>query len=228
MKFKLVTTQPVKEDIVSFIFEPEQPVSWQPGQYFHYVLPHPNADDRGTERWFTCSAAPTEGHVMISTRLAADHGSSFKQALRQMQPGDTIEADGPEGDFTISDFDRNYIFVAGGIGITPFRSVLVEASRRSEAVKATLLYANRSTDIPFSEELEQIAAGMPSLHIEYILQPNRINLDLLKQHIEAVDNPLVYLSGPEPMVKGFAAELTEAGYSKDIVKLDDFPGYEAD
>jgi ferredoxin-NADP reductase len=228
MKFKFVNSIPVKTDVTSFIFQPEQAVDWQPGQYFHYVLPHANADDRGTERWFTCSAAPSEGHVMITTRLAADHGSSFKQALQALQPGDTIEADGPEGDFTVEDLSRNYIFVAGGIGITPFRSILVAAHEQGQQLHATLLYANRTTDIPFSEELEQIAADMPDLNIEYVVQPDRIDSDLLKKHIEAVDNPMVYVSGPEPMVTSFAEQLGQLGLSQDNIKTDDFPGYEAD
>lgn len=228
MKFKLVNSEPVKTDVTSFIFEPEQSVNWKPGQYFHYVLPHPNADDRGTERWFTCSAAPSEGHVTISTRLTTDQGSSFKRALQQLRPGDTIEADGPEGDFTVEDFSRNYIFVAGGIGITPFRSILVEARHQGQQVKATLMYANRTSEIPFSEELEQIATDMPSLKIEYVVQPDRIDGNLLKKHIEAAENPIVYVSGPEPMVKSFAEQLAELGLSKENIKTDDFPGYEAD
>lgn len=228
MKLKFVRTEPVAADVTSFIFEPEEPVNWKPGQYFHYVLPHPDADDRGTERWFTNSAAPSEGRIMISTRLTADHGSSFKKALQNLQPGDDIEADGPEGDFTVQDFNRNYIFVAGGIGITPFRSILTEAHAEGRPLKATLLYANRTNDIPFSEELERIAADNPQLHIEYIVQPNRIDGALLGEYINAVDNPIVYVSGPEPMVKDFAAQLAAMGLDEANIKTDDFPGYEAD
>jgi ferredoxin-NADP reductase len=228
MKFKFISSAPVTSDVTSFVFEPEQPVSWQPGQYFHYVLNHPDADDRGVERWFTCSAAPSEGHVMVSTRLATDHGSSFKHSLQKLQPGDEIEADGPEGDFTVEDLSRNYIFVAGGIGITPFRSILVELHKQGKPIKATLLYANRSDEIPFQAELEQIAADNPDFKIEYVIQPSRIDSDLLKHHVEAVENPLVYVSGPKPMVESFAEQLESLGLAKDNIKLDDFPGYEAD
>jgi ferredoxin-NADP reductase len=228
MKFKFMRSTPVTSDVISFIFEPEEPVSWQPGQYFHYVLNHPQADDRGTKRWFTNAAAPSEGHVMISTRITTDHGSSFKQALQQLKPGDVIEADGPEGDFTVEDFSRNYIFVAGGIGITPFRSILIEAQKQGNRIKTTLLYANRTNEIPFSEALDQLAVTNPNLKIEYVIQPDRIDGELLQRHIEAVENPIVYLSGPEPMVKSFAEQLAALGLSQDSIKTDDFPGYEAD
>lgn len=227
MKFKLLRSEPVKADVRSFIFEPEQPVSWQPGQYFHYLLPHPDTDDRGEERWFTNAAAPSEKHVMISTRVIAERKSSFKNTLSGLRPGDTIEADGPEGDFTVEDFSRNYIFVAGGIGITPFRSILVEAHSRGQHVKATLLYANRTNDIPFADELERLAADNPDLKIEYIVGPQRIDKALLQRYITAVDNPLVYVSGPEPMVKSLADQLAELDLDKANIKTDDFPGYEA-
>lgn len=228
MKLQFVGAQPVTGDVVTFIFKPEQPISWRPGQYFHYQLPHDAADDRGTERWFTNSAAPSEGHIAISTRIDPEHGSSFKKALKALKPGDTIEADGPEGDFVIEDEQRNYIFVAGGIGITPFRSILKEAYAQDKQLHVTLLYANRNADIPFQEELEQFALTNPNLRIKYIVQPERIDLNLLKQYIAEVENPFVYISGPEPMVKAFAEQLQGSGFPEESVKLDDFPGYEAD
>lgn len=228
MKLTFLRSIPVTSDVTSFIFVPAEALKWQPGQYLHYVLDHPDADDRGTERWFTNSAAPSEGYVMISTRLAGEKGSSFKKALQQLKPGDTIEADAPEGDFTVDDFSRNYLFVAGGIGITPFRSILVEAAAQNQPIKATLLYANRSNEIPFAEELEQIAVNNPNLQIEYVIQPDRINSEVLHKHVAALDNPIVYASGPEPMVKDFAQQLANMGVHEDNIKLDDFPGYEAD
>ncbi len=226
MKLKLVRKEKVVGDVTSFIFEPEQPLEWKPGQYMHYLLPHENEDDRGHERWFTNSAAPFEGHVMISTRII-DESSSFKKALNALNPGDEIETDGPEGDFTVDDENRNYIFVAGGIGITPFRSILYDAYNKGINLKVKLLYATRNYDIPFKDELEQFAANDPSMSIEYVVDPNIINKDILKARIDEVDNPYVYVSGPEPMVKAIAEQLAELGMAKENIKTDDFPGYKA-
>lgn len=226
MKLKFVGSSPVKSNVVSFIFEPETPLMWQPGQYLHYVLPHPDVDERGTERWFTNSAAPSEGKVMISTRLDNEHGSSFKRALQALQPGDEVEADAPEGDFTIEDESANYIFVAGGIGITPFRSILVQAQAQGKQLNVKLLYANRDQEVPFKEELEGFAAANPNLTIEYFIQPQSLSAELIKQYADKAGNALIYLSGPEPMVKSFAEQLKTLGVSDAQVKLDDFPGYE--
>jgi ferredoxin-NADP reductase len=225
MKLKLLRSENVIDNVRSFIFEPEKPLSWEPGQYMHYVLPHKDEDDRGHERWFTISAAPFENHIMISTRINKDRSSSFKHALQTMRPGDEIEADGPEGDFVVDDPTRNYIFVAGGIGITPFRSILQEAEAKGTNLKVSLLYANSSPEIPFKDELDQLAAKNSNLKIEYIVSPSRIDKQLLKQHIDAVENPFVYVSGPKPMVEDFSKLLAELGLQKENIKTDDFPGY---
>jgi len=226
MKLKFIGSHPVTGNVVSFVFEPEAAITWEPGQYMHYVLPHPQADDRGTERWFTNSAAPSEGRVMISTRIDSEHGSSFKRALLALKAGDEVEADGPEGDFTAEDESRNYIFVAGGIGITPFRSILQEAHAQGKQLKVDLLYANRDQNIPFQDELEKLTADNPNLKVDYVVQPRSLTAEVIKQHADNTDNPLIYLSGPAPMVKSFAEELKNLGVDEAAVKLDDFPGYE--
>lgn len=226
MKLKFVGSHPVTGNVISFVFEPETALTWHPGQYMHYVLPHPQPDDRGTERWFTNSAAPSEDKVMISTRIDNEHGSSFKRALLALKAGDEVEADRPEGDFTVEDESRNYLFVAGGIGITPFRSMLQEAHTQGKQLKVELLYANRDQNIPFQDELEKLAADNPDLKIDYVVQPQSLSAEVIKRHADSVENPLIYLSGPEPMVKSFAAELKNLGVDEATLKLDDFPGYE--
>ncbi len=226
MKLRFKSQKQEVQGIRSFIFEPEEPLDWQPGQYMHYLLPHEDEDERGHERWFTNSAAPFENHVMISTRIDPQRSSSFKLALQALQPGDEIEGDGPEGDFTVENTARNYIFVAGGIGITPFRSILAAAGHKGTQLKVNLLYANRDNNIAFKEELDKLAANNPNLKIEYIVNPNKIDKQLLKQRIDATQNPIVYVSGPKPMVLDFADQLSELGLSNDNIKIDDFPGYE--
>ncbi len=214
-------------DVRTFIFKSDEPSGWTPGQYLHLTLKHNNEDDRGNERWFTISSAPSEGEMAISTRIVADHPSSFKQALSTLEPGDPVEADGPEGDFTLGDLNRNYIFVAGGIGITPFRSIINEAAAQHKMPHITLLYANRTTDIAFGQELKDLQQTYPNLKIEYILSPQKIDKELLKKTIQANDKPIVYVSGPEPMVEAFTKDLSELGLSKEDIKADYFPGYEA-
>lgn len=228
MTLTFIRSIPREGDARTFIFQPPADVNWQPGQYIYYILPHPEADDRGIKRWFTISAAPSEKEVRITTRINAEHSSSFKTALLALKPGDTIEAEAPEGDFTVEDPTRNYIFIAGGIGITPFRSILVEAAARGQQLHVTLLYANRNEDIVFKQELEKLREQNPHLEIDYIIQPRRLDAALLEQQIKATDAPLVYISGPEPMVESLTDQVAALGVDKDDIKSDYFPGYEAE
>jgi ferredoxin-NADP reductase len=162
---------------------------------------------------------------MITTRLATEKGSSFKRALAALNEGDTIEADGPEGDFVVDNPAASYVFIAGGIGITPFHSILKEADHAGTKLHVTLLYANRDTSIPYREELDAMQKNNPNLTVHYLIDPERIDADKIKQLVPDLQTPRFYLSGPEPMVKSLAEVLAGLGIAADHIKLDDFPGY---
>ncbi len=227
MKLTLQNKTSETSDATTFTFQPEQPVSWTAGQYIHYTLPHADMDDRGDERWFTVSSAPSGGQITITTRLNSERSSSFKKTLAALEIGQTIEADAPEGSFVWGDLARDYLLVAGGIGITPYRAMLVEAAQAGMMPRATLLYANRSTDdVPFKAELEAIAKANPNLTIEYVIVPDQVDAARLQTAVAALNNPFVYVSGPEPMVEALEVELKSIGVAEENIKGDYFPGYE--
>lgn len=226
MKLSLIETKPEVTGVVSFIFKPEEALSWKPGQYMHVMLPHENADDRGTERWFTISAAPFEINPSITTRIAADKGSSFKHALTALKAGDSVEVDYVDGDFTVDDAEKEYVFIAGGIGITPFHSILKEADHAGVKFNVTLIYANRDENVPFKMEIDSFASRNPNLHVHYLTSPQQIDEASIKEIVSDLMKPIFYLSGPEPMVKSLADVLKNMSIPAEHVKLDDFPGYE--
>ncbi len=215
-------------DAWSFVFAPKEPVTWVAGQYTHFKLLHANTDDRGDERWFTISSAPTEKNIVITTRINSEKSSTFKQALFALQPGTDIEAGDPEGDFTVADPSANYIFIAGGIGITPFRSILTEYANRGQNLPVQLLYANRNSQIIFESELAEIQKLNSQLSVQYVIHPNRLDEQLLRDKISATNDPLVYISGPEPMVEALTELVAKIGVPKDNINSDYFPGYEAE
>lgn len=227
MKLRFIGSENVLGDVKSFVFEATAPLNWKPGQYIHYTLPHANQDDRGDERWFTISSAPSEQSIKITTRINAERSSSFKSALQDLKPGDEIDADQPEGDFTVDDTTKNYIFVAGGIGITPFRSILTEAEKQNQKLNVNLLYGNRNQDTAFADELNKLAKNNPNLKIEYIVSPEKIEAVLIKQRFDSLKDPAVYVSGPEPMVESLVEELSKLGIDEKNIKADYFPGYKA-
>jgi len=201
MKLILFEVVNLKDDVKTFVFSSNEIVNWIPGQFLHITLNHPDEDDRGHERWFTISSAPSEGKIAITTRIVSNKPSSFKLALNALNQGDEIEADHPDGDFIIQGPDANYIFVAGGIGITPFRSIIKQASLNKIMPNITLLYANRTVEVAFQNELDDIQLAYSNLKIRYVFSPAKIDKALLSQTIESNDNPLIYVSGPEPMVE---------------------------
>jgi ferredoxin-NADP reductase len=228
MKLKFKESVQREGDVKSFVFEAPEPLSWQAGQFIHYTFQHPDADDRGIERWFTVSSAPSEHDVVITTRINSERSSSFKTALLALKPGDTIEADAPEGDFVVDDPTQKSVFIAGGIGITPYRSILKEAAAQGQQLDVKLLYANRTDEVAFKDELDTLRQANPSLTIDYIIAPRKLDEDLLQQVVTENQDAVVYVSGPEPMVEDLTDKLAAMGLPKDQIKGDYFPNYEAE
>jgi ferredoxin-NADP reductase len=226
MKFKLLQKKAVGQDVKTFIFEPSETLNWQPGQYMHYVFNHPNPDDRGIERWFTISSPPFEGRPAITTRFTEPKGSSFKHALDNLNPGDEIEADGPKGKFVVEDPAKQYIFIAGGIGITPFRSILLQLAHDKQPINVDLMYANRDDNFIFDDEFQDITGGNPNFRIHKFVSPKKIEADDIKAAAGKLNDPEYYVSGPEPMVEAFAEMLKKMEIAEEKIHTDDFPGYE--
>lgn len=224
MKLQLKSRKVEQEDVETFIFRPEQPIVWQAGQYLHYVLPHSNPDDRGIERWFTIASAPFEKHIQVTTRFTQQGGSTFKKALRSMKIGDLVEADGPKGEFVTSGAGKKPIFIAGGIGITPFRAMLLQLDHDGQAINGELLYVNRDNNLVFEDELTKLESKHPAFHIQRFIGEKRIEKADFAGYINDA-NSIFYISGPKPMVENYQHSLVSLGVSEDRIKTDYFPGY---
>lgn len=202
-----------------------EPVSWQAGQYGLYRLPHPNADDRRDRRFFTIAAAPFEHHLQITTRINPK-GSSFKKALLALSEGDGIELIKSDGDFVMNDPSRRHVMIAGGIGITPYRSILLQLNHDKQPINVDLLYANRTDEFVFQKEFEEAASANPNFKIHYFVEPKKIDDAAIREVAPNLEEPVFWLSGPEPMVEMFEQSLADMGVPKDNIKTDFFPGYQ--
>ena len=223
MTLTLIHKEHVVDNVWIFRFQPSQPLTWTAGQYVRVELPHDNPDEQGTKRWFTNSAAPYEGVMQITTRVT---DSTFKQTLAKLNEGDTqlqlIE--NPEGDFVWQDSGLPVIFIAAGIGVTPFHSILKQRAHDHLPLHVTLIYSGRTPDLPFKDELASWAAADPQLKVTYVIgeQLDAEKLARLEPHI---NQSLVYLSGPEPMVQALGKDLQDHGLPQAQFKHDDFPNY---
>jgi ferredoxin-NADP reductase len=225
MKLNLVKRVTEVPGVESFIFQPSEQVEWKAGQFFHYVLHHGPTDERGSDRWFTISSAPSEKMPRITTRLAAEKGSSFKNTLQGLKIGDDIEVSYLDGEFIVEDLDREYVFIAGGIGITPFRSILKDLDQKQKRITATLLYANRDQNIVYKDDLESFAKNNIGLKIHYIIAPEKVDEAKIKELVPDLQKPVFYISGPEPMVESLGNVLKKIGIPESNIKQDWFPGY---
>jgi ferredoxin-NADP reductase len=224
MKLTLRATKQEASDIFSFIFAPERPLRWKAGQYLHYILNHPKPDDRGVERYFSIASAPYEKQLMLTTRFAPK-GSSFKQMLKKIKPGDTIEAREKGGDFVLDQRRKKFVFIAGGIGITPFRAILLDMNRNRKPLNVQLLYANRNNDFPYRKELEALKKRHPEFRIDYVVSPDLVDEKTIPKLVPDMDDLVFYVSGPEPMVESLEKTLKKLGVAKKQIKTDFFPGY---
>lgn len=209
------------DNIWSFRFTPSEPQTWIAGQYMSVELPHDTPDSKGTKRWFTISSAPSEGYMQITTRVS---DSSFKQALANLPIGGQLNLlDTPHGEFTWQDTDKPKVFVAGGIGITSFRSMLKERSNNKLPLAAHLIYGNRTDSVAFKEELDAYAANEADFKVTYVVG-KPLTVSTLTELEPAIYDSLVYISGPQPVVT-VGRELKTAGLPADQFKEDFYPTY---
>jgi ferredoxin-NADP reductase len=222
MQLTLIEKQHLIDNIWIFRFQPSEPLVWTAGQYVRVELPHENPDEEGTKRWFTNSAAPYEGVMQISTRIT---DSTFKQALSKLDPGDVLHLiENPEGDFVWQESELPIIFVAAGIGVTPYHSILKQRAHDGLPLKATLIYGLRTEEVPFKEELDQWVRQDPNLVIKYVIS-EPLTAEKLLEAEPNLNESLVYVSGPEQMVDQLGEALKAQGLPEAQFKHDGFPHY---
>ena len=222
-------------DVYDFIFTSDRAFSFRPGQYLEWTLSHRHADDRGNRRYFTIASAPTEQTVRLGVKFY-NPSSTFKRTLAAMKIGEKISAAHLAGGFVLpKKQDTKLVFIAGGIGITPFRSMIHYLLDMKEARPITVLYSNKTqADIAYKDVLDRarIELGIKtvySLSAEKMPVPGMVNgpIDtaLITREIPDYRDRTFYISGPHAMVDAFKKTLTDMGVSRFKIKSDFFPGF---
>ncbi len=158
MKVRLDHVSGTAKNIYTFWFKAESMPRYIAGQFIELKIPHDNKDKRGDKRWFTLSSSPTEPMLSITTKFAAENGSSFKAALRALKPGAELNMASPMGDFVLpKDAGIPLVFVAGGIGSTPLRSMCKYMQDSGEQRNVHVIYnANTAEDVAFRDVFEPL------------------------------------------------------------------------
>ena len=236
MRALVKETREVAEGTLLVIFDLQgDEVDFRPGQYFWVeLLDSPHEDEKGLRRHFSVVTSPTERGVLgVCTRL---RDTAFKKTLAELKVGDEAEVEPPKGDYALpEDTSPHYVFVAGGIGITVFRSMLRYIADTGEPYRVTLVYSNRDrAGTAFLEELQELEQQIPGLRLLLTMTEDEgwegesrfVGPELLSDHLEGELADHTYLvAGPPPMVEAVAGQLSEAGVPEDQVLPDRFSGY---
>ncbi|MBI2049428.1 FAD-dependent oxidoreductase [Candidatus Roizmanbacteria bacterium] len=235
-RVKLVKKLSIARDTMAFYFSKPPNFQFKPGQYLNMTLINPKyTDDEGNKRFFTIASAPYEENIIIETRL---RNTAFKKNLRTMQIGSIVEIKGPFGSFILhNDPQIPAVILSGGIGITPFRSIIYQASYDKLDHKIYLFYSNRTPkDAPNLENLEdledknsnfKLIPTMTKLKPSDIWNGERgyINKDMLAKYLDDLGKAIYYVAGPPNMVSGLLEILEDIGINSDNIRSEDFTGY---
>lgn len=202
-----------------------------------WTLPHPKTDSRGNRRYFTLASSPTESEVRIGVKFNK-RSSSFKKALLALDSHTPLVASQLSGDFVLpKDRRQKLVFIAGGIGVTPYRSMVKYLLDSHEARPITLLYSARtSEDFAYTDIFEQAkqAIGLKTVYATTDtssdiqgdhVRSGRINAAMIQQEIPDYMERLFYISGTQAMVTSLQQVLVDLGVPRHQVKVDYFPGY---
>lgn len=230
MKLKLVKKQTEANDARSFFFEPQEKVDFLPGQYFYITLPRLNYnDDRGPVRQFTISSSPTEGNLLrITTRIRSESG--FKKTLDELNIGESADGQGPNGTFSLNnESEINHVFIAGGIGITPFRSIIKNAIDSKFEILTKLIYSNSNSGFVFKHELDKWVTENKWFSVRYHDSDTagRLDTKMITKLTTNIIQPTTHfwLSGHPSFVSTMEEILNLIGINSEHVHLDKFTGY---
>ncbi len=222
--------------IVDFVFKPSQQLAFAPGQYMEFTLAHPHSDVRGNRRYFTLASSPTEHDLHLGVRFY-EQGSSFKDAMYRMDGRTKIVGAQIAGDFTLpKDPTQKLVFIAGGIGITPFRSMLKYLLDSQQGRDIILFYVNKTVDEIVYKDVLSAAQARLGLRTFYTLTDTtaiprnwpglvgRISEQTILATVPDYQERTYYLSGPPEMVRSYEQVLKNMHVRNDQIKKDFFPG----
>lgn len=236
-KIKLTRKREIADGTMAFHFTKPEGFAYRAGQSADCTLINPaETDAEGDTRAFSLASAPCEQELMLATRM---RDTAFKRILQAMEPGMELTLDAPHGSFTLHNNARiPAVFLTGGIGVTPIRSIVLQAAHDKAAHRVFVFYSNKKPeDAAFLQELMQSAATNPNHTFvgtmtqmeqssrEWHGETGFISKDMLLRYIDDLTLPIYYVDGPPAMVNAMRKLLNEAGVDDDNIRTEEFSGY---
>jgi ferredoxin-NADP reductase len=234
---RLVRSETVAEGTMAFHFSRPAGFQFRAGQNLTMsLIAPPETDGEGDTRTFTIASAPHDPDLMIATRM---RDTAFKRVLKSAPAGTTVRIDGPNGEMILhDDTARPAVFLAGGIGITPFLSMARHAAHERLPHRVVLFYSNRRPeDAAFLAELQNLEQLNPNYRLVATMaeaeksarpwsgETGFIRRELLEQHLQGVAKPVWYFAGPPAMTMAMQQMLEGMGVGEDSIRYEEFYGY---
>ncbi len=228
LMLKLKEKKLISKETYEFTFTSDAPFTFTPGQYIEWTLSEARAktapDNRGNRRYFTIASSPTEKELKLGVKFYTP-SSTFKQHLLNMKEGEMIAAGQLGGDFVMpKDTSKKLVFIAGGIGVTPFRSMVKYLSDSGEQRKVTLIYSvKEEAEIAYKDIFEEGAQKF-GLRTECLIK-DFLTKEVVEKMVPDWKDCMFYLSGPNAMVENYKTMLLRMGLPRASIKTDYFPGF---
>ena len=234
---KLLSKETVAEGTMAFHLAKPAGFRFEAGQSMNLsLIDPPETDAKGNARTFSIVSAPHETGLVVATRM---RDTAFKRVLKSMPAGGRVSLRGPAGKFTLDGADaRPAVFLAGGIGITPFVSMLRHAEHSRLARDLWLFYSNRRPeDAAFLEELSALPRRNPRCRFVGTMaemakssrawsgETGFLDRAMLERHLKDLSASVYYVAGPPGLVEAMQEMLVEAGVKDDAIRTDEFYGY---
>jgi len=233
---RLARHEDVADGTMAFHFAKPAGFDFKAGQAVEVLLADPAGGANDIGHAFSIVSAPFEDELVVATRM---RDSAYKKALKALAPGAAVRLDGPFGSLTLHNKrSRAAIFIAGGIGITPFVSMTRQATRDRLAQQIVLLYSNRRPeDAAFLDELEKLQADNPNFRLVATMtemakssrrwdgERRMIDAQLVREATRNLPDPIFYVAGPPAMVDAIRKTLAQARIDDDDIRSEDFYGY---
>lgn len=236
-KVKLIAKKTIAKETMAFTFEKPEGFAFKAGQCGDFTLLNPKeTDEKGNIRAFSLADSPDANNLMIATRI---RDSAFKRVLKELPLGAELKLEGPSGSFTLHNNKAiPAVYLTGGIGITPVRSIVVHAAKGKKLQQIFLFYSNnKPEDAAFLDELKSLEhensnykfiptmTAMNQSKNEWHGELGYINKKMLEKYIKDLTKPIYYISGPAAMVTAMRNMLTEISIDDDNIRTEEFSGY---
>ncbi len=235
VRLRLKEIQKISDQVYNYIFQPDHRFNFLPGQFMEWTLAGVPYDSRGNRRTFTIASSPTESEVQLGVKYY-EPASTYKSSFSSLRTGDIVYASQLAGNFTMKGKEaEKLVFVAGGIGITPFRSMVKYLTDKNTQSDITLLYiVSDPREFAYLREFREAArVGIRLVPIVTRAYDNlpagvinaKVTAELLAKLVPDHGERTFYVSGPSVMVDGTKHYLRQLGVSRRNIVTDHFSGY---